>query len=576
VHQTDSIQSARRFALICLVLALGTAALYWPITSHPFILYDDEGYVTGNQHVTTGLSWENFYWAFSNGEAANWHPLTWLSHQLDCTLFGIEPGGHHLINLLFHVVNTLLVFVFLRGATGAVWRSAFVAAFFAWHPLHVESVAWASERKDTLSTFFFLLTLIAYVRFVDLSKVPSLKSKAFYALTLLLFACGLMSKPMVVTLPFVLLLLDFWPLGWMADSGRQFANLKILLLEKIPFFALTIAGSAVTYLVQTGAGAEWKTPIVERLANAVIAYVCYVAKTFWPADLGIVYSHPKHWSFVLALGAAAILVILTTLCLCRWRRQPYLAIGWFWFLGTLVPTIGLVQVGAQFMADRYSYIPSLGFFIALVWAVAEFVESKPERKSIVLMLAGGALAGCLLATTIQISYWRDNIALFRRALEVSPDNYIAANCLGKAYEKSGDAVRALVLYRAAVEAEPRFPQSQFNYAISLLSFGRTAEALEHLQAAAVLEPFNPDIQFDLGVYFGQHASWLNAAKCFGLCLAIRPDFAPAHANYAGALANLGHFAGAAAHYRVALRLKPDFAAAQKQFTHLLAEHPELK
>jgi len=576
VHQTVPIQSARRFALICLVLALGTAALYWPITSHPFILYDDEGYVTSNHHVTTGLSWENFFWAFANGEAANWHPLTWLSHQLDCTLFGTEPGGHHLINLLFHVANTLLVFVFMRGATGAVWRSAFVAAFFAWHPLHVESVAWASERKDTLSTFFFLLTLIAYVRFVDLSKVLSLKSKAFYALTLLLFACGLMSKPMVVTLPFVLLLLDFWPLGRMANGKRQLANIKMLLLEKIPFFVLTIAGSAVTYLVQTGAGAEWKTPIIERLANAVIAYVCYVAKTFWPTDLGIVYSHPKHWSIAFALGAVAMLIAWTMLCLCRWRRQPYLVIGWFWFLGTLVPTIGLVQVGAQFMADRYSYIPSLGLFIALAWAAAEFIESEPERKAIVLTLAGGALTGCLLATTIQISYWRDNVALFRRALEVSPDNYIAANCLGKAYEKSGDAVRALLLYRAAVEAEPRYPQSQFNYAISLLSFGRTAEALEHLQAAAALEPFNPDIQFNLGVYFGQHASWLNSAKCFGLSLAIRPDFAPAHVNYASALANLGHFTGAAAHYRTALRLKPDFADAQKQLNHLLAEHPELE
>ena len=552
---------------------VGTAALYWPITTHPFILYDDEQYVTANPHVTTGVSRANLAWAFKNGEAANWHPLTWLSHQLDCTLFGVNAGRHHLVNLLFHVANALLVFIFLRGATGAVWRSAFVAALFAWHPLHVESVAWVSERKDVLSTFFWLLTLMAYVRWTkrDECGVPREKTfrsrithhaSLYYFLALFFFVCGLMSKPMVVTLPFVLLLLDFWPLKRVESFSVRvegsktpvkrpstpssqhsiYSPLSTLLLEKIPFFALAAAGSAVTYLVQSHGGALWQTPLTERLANAAIAYARYVAKTFWPGDLAIVYSHPKHWPLALALGAALVLLVWTILCVRNWGKKPFLAVGWFWFLGTLVPTIGIVQVGAQSMADRYTYIPSIGFFIVLVWGAVDFLAARPRGKILLSLAGGAALMGCLLTTSIQISYWRDSITLFRHAIEVSPDNYIAANCLGKAYEKTGDNAHALILYRAAVELEPRFPQSQFNYAISLMEFGRTQEGLKHLEAAAALEPRNPEIQFDLGVYFAQHGSWTNAANCF----------------------------------RNAVTVRPDFISAQKQLDQILTTHPELR
>ena len=576
------------FALICLVLALGTTALYWPITSHPFIIFDDEEYVTANAHVTSGLSWENFRWAFEGAHAANWHPLTWLSHQLDCTLFGLNAGGHHLVNLLFHVANTLLLFVFLRGATGAVWRSALVAALFAWHPLHVESVAWASERKDVLSTFFWLLTLMAYVRYARN------RNWFVYSAALIFFALGLMSKPMVVTLPFVLLLLDFWPLRRITNWEFQISNPETsegapapslqsstysLLLEKIPFFLLAIGGCAATLLAQSGGGAISQTPLTERFANAALAYARYVAKTFWPTDLAIVYPHPRHWSLVLALGATALLAVWTMLCVRNWRRNPFLAFGWFWFLGTLVPTIGLIQVGAQSMADRYTYIPSIGFFIALVWGAAEFCATKPRGNVIYLICAGSALIGCLLTASIQISFWRDSTGLFLHALEVTQDNYVAANTLGKAFEKTGDPkdkIRARVLYREAVRLEPRYPHGQFNLAMSLLEFGETAEALQHLKAAADLEPRDPDIQFDLGIYFTQHASWTNAAICFSNSIAIRPDFAPAQCNFAAALANLGRFAEAAPHYREALRLKPDFTDAKKQLNRLLTDHPELR
>jgi tetratricopeptide (TPR) repeat protein len=600
--ETSGVKSPEKFFVwICLALALGTAALYSPITTHPFIIFDDEQYITANPHVASGLSWTNAVWAFKSGEQANWHPLTWISHQADCSLFGLNAGGHHFVNLLFHVANTLLLFVFLRGATGALWRSAFVAALFAWHPLHVESVAWAAERKDVLSTFFWLLTLMAYVRYVrsvardewretrDAASGPSLvtrHSSLFYFLALIFFACGLMSKPMVVTLPFVLLLLDFWPLKrvegcWLKVAGSaattcnlQLATFNRLLLEKIPFFALAFAGSAVTYLVQAGGGAVSQMPWGERFANAVLAYARYTAKIFWPTDLAIIYPHPKHWPLALALGAAAVLAAWTFLCAHRWRKNPFLAVGWFWFLGTLVPTIGLVQVGAASMADRYTYIPSIGFFIVAVWGAAEIFG--PRGKMILPVLGGAALVACVCATASQIYFWRDSIALFRHALEVTTDNYAAENVLGKAYEKSGDDAHALFLYRASVAAEPRFPQSQFNLAMCLLTLGQTAEALEHLQAAAALEPRDADVQYDLGIYFSQHGSWTNAVNCFSNSVSVRPAFAPAQLGLGSALANLGRDADAAPHLREALRLDPALSSARTNLDRLLAEHPELR
>jgi tetratricopeptide (TPR) repeat protein len=565
------------FTLICLVLALGTTALYWPITSHPFVVFDDEQYIAFNPHVTTGISGTNLVWAFTTNEQANWHPLTWLSHQLDCDLFGVNAGGHHLVNLLFHAANTLLVFLFLRGTTGARWRSAFVAALFAWHPLHVESVAWAAERKDVLSTFFWLLTLMTYVRYAGLAKSQRPKAKVFYLLALFLFALGLMSKPMVVTLPFVLLLLDFWPLQRISDFRFPISDLTRLLLEKIPFFLLAFAGSAVTYLVQSGGGAVVsKMPWSERFANAALAYASYTGKMFWPTNLAIIYPHPRHWPVALALGAAAVLTVWTLLCVQRWRKYPFLAFGWLWFLGTLVPTIGLVQVGAQAMADRYTYIPSIGFFIVIVWGAAELFARLPRGKIILPAVGGAVLAGCMMVTSNQIVLWRDSITLFRHAVAVTVNNYAAENCLGKAYEKSGDNVHARFCYQAAVDTEPRFPQSQFNLAMCLLEMGEITNAFAHLQAAADLEPRDADIQFDLGIYFSQHGGWTNALNCFSNSVAVRPDFARAQFGLGNALANTGHYAAAAPHFRQTLRLDPGLSAARTNLNKLLAEHPEAR
>ena len=369
------------FVLICLALALVTFALYAPMLRHGFINLDDQQYITANDHVRAGLTWSGVVWAFKTSEAANWHPLTWISHMTDCQMFGLNAGGHHLVNLLFHIANTLLLFFWLNKLTGALGRSFFVAALFAWHPLHVESVAWAAERKDVLSAFFWMLALIAYARFANLSKVQSPKSKVFYILALFLFACGLMSKPMVVTLPFVLLLLDFWPLQRFPISDFRFPVFFRLVLEKIPFFALAFASCLITYLVQKSGGATWSQaalPFHARIANALVAYVRYISKTFWPADLAVIYPYSRHWPAVLVGGAALVLAAWTGLFLWRARRNPHLIVGWLWFLGTLVPAIGLVQVGSQSMADRYTYIPGIGLFIVIVWGANDLLSRRPE------------------------------------------------------------------------------------------------------------------------------------------------------------------------------------------------------
>jgi tetratricopeptide (TPR) repeat protein len=547
----------KKFTLICLVLALATAALYWPITRNAFINFDDDEYIVGNTHVTSGLTRTNVVWALTTGEAANWHPLTWMSHMADCDLFQLNPGGHHLMNLLFHVANTLLLFLLLNQVTGTLWRSAFVAAFFAWHPLHVESVAWASERKDTLSTFFWLLTLMAYAQYARQFKIQNSKFKTFYALALIFFACGLMSKPMVVTLPFVLLLLDFWPLQRIQNSEFRIQNLKWLLLEKIPFFLLAAAGSAVTYLVQKTAGAMWATSWDTRLENVVLAYVRYISKLFWPQDLAIVYSYPNRWPALLAAAAALLLLLWTALSVYRARQNPYLPVGWLWFLGTLVPAIGIVQVGAQSIADRYTYIPSIGFFIVVVWGACDLMRRWPAKEKFLPIAGSVALAVCLGVTSIQIGYWQNSEKLFLHAIEVTTDNYVAENCLGKAFEKEGRNDRALVLYENAVKIAPRYPQSQFNLALCLLVFGKTNEALDHLRAAARLEPGDADIQYDLGIYFKLNGSPTDAERGFQAALADRPDFPEAHAELGTQLVRQKKFAEAIPHFAATVRLKPN-------------------
>ncbi len=589
---TTKLTKNQLTALICLALALVTTALYWPISHHDFVNFDDDDYITNNSHVQAGLTWAGVIWAFQTGAASNWHPWTWLSHMLDCQLYGLYPGGHHSTNLIFHVANTLLLFLWLRQLTGAVWRSAFVAALFAWHPLHVESVAWAAERKDVLSAFFWVLALIAYTHYARESKVQGPKSKVFYGLSLLAFAGGLMSKPMVVTLPFVLLLLDFWPLARFSSFKFQVSSSEKppapinrepaesaarLICEKLPFFAFTLAASVVTYSVQTSGRALWspgELTFSARVANALWAYERYISKTFWPVDLSIFYPHPYHWPAGLAIGAALLLALWSGLALWRARQNPYLFVGWFWFLGTLIPTIGLVQVGSQSMADRYMYLPSVGLFILVVWGVDDFLSWRPHWRRATAFAGGVALAGCLVGTEIQLSQWQNSIKLFRHAIEVTTDNFVAYTCLGETLSDLGLKKEAMELCAEAVKISPNSPVAQYNFGMALLQNNKLDEALAHLDAAGRLAPHNSEIQYNLGLFLLLHNKPDEAAGHFAAALVEKPGFAEAHYRLAQALSQQHKSKEVIFQYREALRLKPDFADALNELAWILATAPD--
>jgi tetratricopeptide (TPR) repeat protein len=620
------ISSSRRTTLLCLLLGAVTLAVYWPVIHHRFINYDDPKYVVENPRVASGLTWPNVGWAFQTGHASNWHPLTWLSHMLDVQLFGADPGWHHFTSLLFHTANTLLLFLLLQRLTGAPWRSASVAALFALHPLHVESVAWVAERKDVLSTFFFMLTLWAYARYVELqspkSKVQSPKSvvggswSVFYLLALTFFALGLMSKPMLVTLPFLLLLLDYWPLRRLQieNQNSKFRNLLPLLLEKLPFFVLTTASCLVTFVVQRRAVAPVEGfPVEDRLINALVSYFRYLAKTVWPANLAPFYPLPAmqhlgfdQWPAWLVLAAVFSLAAITGLALRAWRRQPWLATGWLWFLGTLVPVIGLVQAGSQAMADRYSYIPLIGLFIALVWSAAELFPARSGRNKAGLAAVGVlALAACAALTRKQVNYWRDDFALFGHTLAVTTENSVPAHyCLGLAFGKqgkydlaiphfravlqlasnmteahyhlglcltsSGKFEEAMAAYQAALQVNPGHANARNNLAVTLLLLGRLDEAAAQFAELARLEPASPDPLCSLGGLLLRQRKFAQAETQFAAAVRRQPDFIPALLGLGRALAARGEFANAEARFREVLLLSPTHAEAQADLANAQA------
>ncbi len=610
------------FLLACLALALGTLALYWPATGCPFTTFDDASYITDNPTVKAGLTWPGLVWAFNGMHVANWHPLTWISHMADCQFFGLNAGGHHLVNVLFHTANSLLLFAFLRYSTKAEWRSAIVAALFAWHPLHVESVVWISERKDVLSTFFWLLTLLAYARHAQSPEAGSQKPAASnpahqpppitlnYFLALFFFACGLMSKPMVVTLPFVLLLLDWWPLDRFQISNFKSQIFIRLIAEKIPFFLLSCAFCALTFLAQRSDGAVCPVSWSARLENVPMAYVRYLSKTFWPENLSIYYPYVYDWPVVAVAGSILLLLVISTLALLRFRQQAWLATGWFWFLGTLVPVIGLVQAGMQAMADRYSYIPSIGLFIVVVWGVAEYCAEKAKGKRLLALIGGGAVAGCLLAASGQISHWQSNVRLFTHAVDIDPDNFVALNGLGCAFNEAGRPAEALQAFRKSVRLGPNYWPSERNLALTLLNNHQPEEAFTEFATVTRLLPNDASLRYELSLYllkyghieaakgqlvaavqikpdFSQAHELLGAVHLrqtnlteaipqFSLALAIDPADAEAHFNLGLALEQQGKSAEAAAQFRTALRLIPDSALIKQSLGQILAAHPELK
>ncbi len=486
--------------LICLVLAGATLLPYVQVKNYDFITFDDNMYVAENRQVLAGISWPGIKWSFTSLDAGNWHPLTWLSHMLDSQLYGSWAGGHHVTNVAFHLANTLLLFLFLARVTQALWPSALVAALFALHPLHVESVAWVSERKDVLSTFFWLATLWAYGRYV---AAPSVRR---YLSVVLLFALGLMAKPMVVTLPFVLLLLDYWPLGRVeaglaAVPGLIGENIPNpgppkqvywrLILEKIPLFVLAILSCLITLAAQRAGGSvmslvHW--PLGPRLANALVAYIKYGVKLFWPPPMAMFYPlAPVPWWQALAAGL--ILLIVSVLLLARARRYPYLAVGWLWYLGTLVPVIGLVQVGGQALADRYMYIPSIGMFIIVAWGI--FAVTKHWRHQKVVLALGSAvvLCACFWATWIQVGYWRNSETLFTHTIQVTGPNYMAYHHLGTDLVNRGKLGQAIALYKQTLAIAPSYAPAYNNLGCVYARQGRFEEAVPYFKEAIRLSPY---------------------------------------------------------------------------------------
>jgi protein O-mannosyl-transferase len=552
-------EGMRGQGLICLLLSLVTLAVFLPVARHEFINYDDPDYVTRNAMVLNGLSWHGAVWAFTSGAAGNWHPFTWLSHMLDVQLFGLWAGGHHLINVLFHIANTLALFLILNGMTRALWRSALVAALFALHPLHVESVAWVSERKDVLSAFFFLLTLWAYTRYAQSLRSAArstLHAPAFYALALFFFTLGLMSKPMLVTLPFVLLLLDYWPLGRIqVSSPFVIRHLSSLIREKLPFFALAMASSIVTFVVQQKGGAvasAEQLPVPLRLANALVAYFRYLGKAVWPDHLAVFYPHPGYWPWWQVVGAALVLGAMSTLVIAVGRRQPALLVGWLWFVGMLVPVIGLVQVGLQSMADRYSYLPLIGLFILLVWAVP---EGWLNRKAFVFGTAALLAAGAA-ATFQQVRVWRTAESLFRHATAVTQKNYLAYHNLGSALARMDQADEATRCFEMALAIRSNYPDAQYDLGVIAARRGEWDEAVARYRAALQLKPKFPEAHNNLGNVLSELGRKDEAARHFAAAVQFKPDFPEALNNLANVEAAQGNLAEAIRHYERVVWLRP--------------------
>jgi tetratricopeptide (TPR) repeat protein len=554
----EKLHDKRNLFLICLALIVVTLAVYGGVGGYGFV-YDDDQYIVENLHVHRGLTADSVRWAFTTTYAANWHPLTWLSHMLDVQLYGVNPGGHHITNLLLHLANVVLLFLLLVRLTGAVWRSGFVAALFAVHPLHVESVAWVSERKDVLSAFFWILTMWAYARYAER---PGVKR---YLPVFLLFALGLTAKPMLVTLPFVLLLMDYWPLNRIG-AGKGQVGLGRLVLEKTPLFVLSAASSVVTYFAQQKGGAVnllAEIPLSTRLANALAAYGAYIAKMFWPGQLAPFYPHPgADLSIRLIIGAALLLAAVSVLVFRLRRDRRYLATGWLWYLGTLAPVIGLVQVGDQGMADRYTYIPLIGLFIMIAWGPEVRQGDRATRRqgeramAVLAALLIGALA---VSARVQAGYWRDTTTLFTHTLKVTSNNYVAHNNLGIGLERKGKIDEAIEHYSEAVKINPNYSFAYNNLGNCLMLKGKTTEAMKAYREAVHVMPGNASAHYNLGTALAGLGRSDEAVEHYREAIRLDPEDAAAHYNLAIALVELGRFDQAVGHYEEALRLDPDDA-----------------
>jgi Tfp pilus assembly protein PilF len=548
--------------LVAGLLALITLVVYLPVRSHDFVYYDDQDYLTNNPMVQNGLTWAGIKWAFTTWHSSNWHPLTWLSHMLDCQLFGLNPGPQHLVNVLFHCVNTVLLLILLLRLSSDLWPSAVVAALFAWHPLHVESVAWMAERKDVLSTFFAFLTLLAYTRFAQRrsSNKGRTKLSLDYPLALTWFGLGLMSKPMLVTLPFVFLLLDFWPLRRISILDFRFPIFGRLVFEKWPFFALVIASCTVTILAQSHGKSIVPLENVSlghRLANIPFAYGLYLLKTIWPAKLAVLYPLPEKIS---GADLTTCVMVLISISIAVWlmrQRSPYLLVGWLWFLGTLVPVIGLVEVGSQALADRYTYFPLIGIFMAVVFGVRDLVDHLQFPQGTMVLIFVPVLAGCIVVTEFQLTYWRNTMTLFAHAIAVTKNNPIAHLGIAHEFQDEGKLKEAFAEYRVAEQLSPNILYTHYTIGGLLADMGKPDEALVEYNQAAQIDPNVFAVHDSAGRVLVQVGRYAEAFGEFKKAAQLNPSNPWPHFYMAKALAAQGQDVAAVAEFREALRITPD-------------------
>jgi Tfp pilus assembly protein PilF len=538
--------------LIAIALVAVTLAVYFQVGNHQFLNLDDNSYVTDNSHVASGLSGANIRWAFTSVEASNWHPLTWLSHMADVQLYGMNPRGHHLTSVAIHTAAALCLLLLLVRMTGDLWPSAFVAALFALHPLHVESVAWVAERKDVLSALFCFLTLLAYVEYVARRKLW------LYMLTLGLFALGLMAKPMLVTLPLVMLMLDYWPLG-RREAERQEPRGLRLITEKIPFFACSVLSGLITIYAQQHGGAMaalTTVPLLNRCQNALAAYVTYLGKTLWPRDLAVLYPFPAFIPLWQSICSLSLLIILTAIVFRIGRRHPCLMVGWFWFIITLVPVIGIIQVGSQAMADRYTYIPTIGLFIMAAWGIPELTKGMRQQKAVVTLLAATVIFTSAVLTRQQLGYWRDNVSLYRHTLQITTGNYIIHNNLGIALAGSGQLNEAIREYQRALQIFPDHANAHYNLGTALQTKGFLNAALKEYQETLRITPDDPDARINLGRIFASQGRMDEAIREYRLVLLTNPGSADVHYNLGLALSRTGCLDEAIQEYRQTLLIDP--------------------
>jgi|SRR5579862_1059146 len=551
---------SRQAWLIAAGLALLDLVVYAQVRTHAFISLDDGLYVTKNPSIQHGLTWPGIVWAFTTGYAANWHPLTWLSHMLDVQLFGLWSGGHHLTSVGLHVVNTLLLFFGLQwlmpaDEPSAVGRSAVVAALFGIHPLHVESVAWVAERKDVLSTCFWWLTIGAYVAYV---RKPAMGR---YAAVAAMFALGLMAKPMLVTVPLVLLLLDIWPLKRI-ERPFSLQEWLPLLREKAPLAVLSALSTLVTFVVQRNGGAVIELghlPFANRLANAVLSYGRYLWKAIWPAHLTVFYSYPIDMPLGLAALSLAVLTAISVAVWRLWPRGPYLAVGWLWFLVTLLPVIGILQVGSQALADRYTYVPLVGILVAVVWGIADLSSSRRIAPIAVTSTACLAIAAYGAACYAEVSYWQNSVTLWQHAIDVMPENYVAYGALAAIRADEGKPAAALDLFQKAVQADPNYPNAHLDLGYQLMQAGRVDEAARQYEAALQLKPDYAEAHQSLGVVLALEGRTAEAVDHYREAIRLEPDLATAHVSLGVSLAALGRMDEAIAEYREGIRLDPSIA-----------------